>query len=73
MKPIFQIAKKAPAERKRIVFAKVKKNGTARRASYSDEKIATPILIGRPAVLQFRIEKYGFTYQADVDFENYQS
>ena len=34
-----------------------------------DEKLAQPILVGRPAVLEKRIEKFGLRVRPDVDFE----
>jgi malate dehydrogenase (oxaloacetate-decarboxylating)(NADP+) len=34
-----------------------------------DEKLAEPILIGRPAVLQHRIEKFGLRIRPEVDFK----
>ena len=70
MKPIFQIAKNAPAEKKRIVFAEGEEERVLRAVQVIvDEKIATPILIGRPSVLQFRIEKFGLRIRPDVDFQ----
>jgi malate dehydrogenase (oxaloacetate-decarboxylating)(NADP+) len=70
MKPIFQVAKRTPADRKRIVFAEGEEERVLRAVQVIvDEKIATPILIGRPAVLQFRIEKYGLRIKPDVDFQ----
>ena len=70
MKPIFQIAKNAPANKKRIVFAEGEEERVLRAVQVIvDEKIAIPILIGRPAVLQFRIEKFGLRLRLDIDFE----
>ncbi len=70
MKPIFQIAKNAPADKKRIVFAEGEEERVLRAVQVIvDEKIATPILIGRPAVVQFRIEKYGLRIRPGVDFQ----
>ena len=69
MKPIFQIAKKAPTDKKRIVFAEGEEERVLRAVQVIvDENIATPILIGRPAVLQFRIEKFGLRIRPNVDF-----
>ena len=69
MKPIFQIAKQTPADKKRIVFAEGEEERVLRAVQVIvDEKIALPILIGRPAVLQFRIEKFGLRIRPDVDF-----
>ncbi|RJF97958.1 NADP-dependent malic enzyme [Noviherbaspirillum saxi] len=70
MKPIFQIAKKAPAARKRIVFAEGEEERVLRAVQVViDEKLAKPILVGRPAVLAQRIEKFGLRMRPDVDFE----
>ena len=70
MKPIFQIAKKAPAGRKRIVFAEGEEERVLRAVQVVvDEKLAKPILVGRPAVLAQRIEKFGLRLRPDVDFE----
>jgi malate dehydrogenase (oxaloacetate-decarboxylating)(NADP+) len=70
MKPVFQVAKKAPAAKKRIVFAEGEEERVLRAVQILvDEKIASPILIGRPAVLQYRIEKYGLRIRLDVDVQ----
>ena len=70
MKPIFQVAKKAPSARKRIVFAEGEEERVLRAVQVVvDEKLAKPILVGRPAVLQQRIEKFGLRLRLDVDFE----
>jgi malate dehydrogenase (oxaloacetate-decarboxylating)(NADP+) len=70
MKPVFQVAKKAPAAKKRIVFAEGEEERVLRAVQILvDEKIASPILIGRPAVLQYRIEKYGLRIRPDVDIQ----
>ncbi len=69
MKPIFQLAKNAPPERKRIVFAEGEEERVLRAVQVVvDERLATPILIGRPAVLAQRIERYGLRIKPDVDF-----
>ena len=70
MKPLFQIAKSAPAARKRIVFAEGEEERVLRAVQVVvDEKLAKPILIGRPAVLLQRIEKFGLRLKLDIDFE----
>ncbi|CAA9891933.1 putative fused malic enzyme oxidoreductase; putative phosphotransacetylase [Candidatus Methylobacter favarea] len=69
MKPIFHVAKSAPATRKRIVFAEGEEERVLRAAQILiDEDIAKPILIGRPAVLQQRIERFGLRLKPDMDF-----
>jgi malate dehydrogenase (oxaloacetate-decarboxylating)(NADP+) len=70
MKPIFQSVKSVPADEKRIVFAEGEEERILRAVQVIvDEKIATPILIGRPAVLQARIEKFGLRIRPTIDFE----
>ena len=70
MKPIFQAAKRAPAGKKRIVFAEGEDERVLRAVQVViDEKLAKPILVGRPAVLAQRIEKFGLRMRLDIDFE----
>jgi malate dehydrogenase (oxaloacetate-decarboxylating)(NADP+) len=70
MKPIFGVAKKAPAERKRIVFAEGEEEKVLRAVQVVvDETLARPILVGRPAILAQRIEKFGLRLRPGVDFE----
>jgi malate dehydrogenase (oxaloacetate-decarboxylating)(NADP+) len=67
MKPIFDAAKKAP---KRIVYAEGEDERVLRAAQVVvDENIAFPILVGRPAVLEQRIERFGLRLKAGKDFE----
>jgi malate dehydrogenase (oxaloacetate-decarboxylating)(NADP+) len=69
MKPIFQIAKATPPELKRIVYAEGEEERVLRAVQVVvDEKLAKPILIGRPAVLAQRIERFGLRIKPDVDF-----
>ena len=70
MKPIFQVAKNAPAAKKRIVFAEGEEERVLRAVQVVvDEKLAKPILVGRPTVLAQRIEKFGLRLKPEVDFE----
>jgi len=70
MKPLFQIAKKAPADRKRIVYAEGEEEKVLRAVQVIvDEKLAAPILVGRPHILDQRIEKFGLRIKAGVDFQ----
>ncbi|NNG25238.1 NADP-dependent malic enzyme [Telluria aromaticivorans] len=60
MKPLFSMAKAAQAETKRIVYAEGEEERVLRAVQVVvDEKLARPILVGRPAVLEKRIEKFG--------------
>ncbi|TDN62218.1 NADP-dependent malic enzyme [Paraburkholderia sp. BL10I2N1] len=69
MKPIFQLARSVEAEKKRIVFAEGEEERVLRAMQIVvDEKLATPILIGRPAVIKHRIERYCLRLTPGVDF-----
>jgi malate dehydrogenase (oxaloacetate-decarboxylating)(NADP+) len=67
MKPIFQAAKKAP---RRIVYAEGEDERVLRAVQVVvDEELAKPILIGRPAVIAQRIERYGLRMRPGRDVE----
>jgi len=68
MKPIFLAAKRAP--KKRVAYAEGEDERVLRAVQIAlDEKLAQPILIGRPAVIASRIERAGLRLQAGRDFE----
>jgi malate dehydrogenase (oxaloacetate-decarboxylating)(NADP+) len=68
MKPIIQASKRA--QKRRIVYAEGEEERVLRAVQVVvDEKLAQPILIGRPAVLEKRIESYGLRIKPGVDFE----
>ncbi len=70
MKPIFAAARKVPMETKRIVFAEGEEERVLRAIQVVvDENLASPIVIGRPAVLEKRIERYGLRLRPGVDFQ----
>jgi malate dehydrogenase (oxaloacetate-decarboxylating)(NADP+) len=70
MKPLFQIAKSAPPELKRIVYAEGEEERVLRAVQVVvDEKLARPILVGRPAVLTARIEKFGLRLKLNEHFD----
>ncbi|HLW11231.1 MAG TPA: phosphate acyltransferase, partial [Casimicrobiaceae bacterium] len=67
MKPIFTAAKQAA---KRIVYAEGEDERVLRAVQVVvDEGLAKPILVGRPAVLERRIERFGLRLKPDVDFQ----
>ena len=69
MKPVFASARTVAPERKRIVFAEGEEERVLRAVQVVvDEKIASPILIGRPDVIEQRIARYGLRLQAGIDF-----
>jgi malate dehydrogenase (oxaloacetate-decarboxylating)(NADP+) len=70
MKPLFQVAKSTPAELKRIVYAEGEDERVLRAVQVVvDENLARPILVGRPKVLEQRIEKFGLRLKAGVHFD----
>ena len=67
MRPIFDAAKKAP---KKIVYAEGEDERVLRAAQVVvDEKLAFPILVGRPAVIEKRIERFGLRINPGKDVE----
>ncbi|UDG82827.1 NADP-dependent malic enzyme [Candidatus Vallotia lariciata] len=69
MKPIFQIARGISTNNKRIVFAEGEEERILRAAQIVvDEQLAQPILIGRPAIIEQRIARYGLRLIAGEDF-----
>ncbi len=72
MKPIFQAARAAFEAKKkaRIVLAEGEEERVLRAAQVIiDERIARPVIIGRPAVIDQRLEKFGLRMRAGVDFD----
>ncbi|MEY2840178.1 MAG: hypothetical protein RJB60_2477 [Pseudomonadota bacterium] len=68
MKPIFSVAKRA--QNKRIAFAEGENERVMRAAQIVvDEGLARPTLVGRPAVLAQRIERFGLRLRPGVDFD----
>src|SRR5713101_2081530 len=67
MKPIFQAAKDSP---RRIVFAEGEDERVLRAVQVVvDEGLAKPILVGRPAVIAQRIERFGLRLKPGANFE----
>lgn len=68
MKPVFQAVRKMPAEQKRIIFSEGEDERVLRAVqTLVDEKLAQPILVGRPAVIEARIAQYGLRIQPGRD------
>nr|WP_316654436.1 NADP-dependent malic enzyme [uncultured Gellertiella sp.] len=68
MKPIFAAAKQA--ERKRVIFAEGEDERVLRAAQVLiEEKIAVPILIGRPQILESRLKRFGLRIRPNQDFD----
>ena len=68
MKPIMALAKSA--DRRRVVYAEGEDERVLRAIQVVvDEKIAAPILIGRPQVIERRITQFGLRIRIGVDVE----
>ncbi|MFN4103772.1 MAG: NADP-dependent malic enzyme, partial [Tepidimonas sp.] len=68
MKPIFAAAKRA--QHKRIAYAEGEEERVLRAAQVVvDEGLARPTLIGRPAIIAQRIEKFGLRLREGVDYD----
>ena len=67
MKPVFAAAKKAP---RRVVYCEGEDERVLRAVqAVLDERLAEPVLIGRPEVIAARIERAGLRLAAGRDFE----
>jgi malate dehydrogenase (oxaloacetate-decarboxylating)(NADP+) len=68
MKPIYAAAK--TAQRKRVVYAEGEEERVLRACQIVvDENLARPTLVGRPAVIAERIEKFGLRLKQDLDYD----
>src|SRR5689334_1614375 len=67
MKPVFASAKASP---KRVVFTEGEDERVLRALQVvADEKLARPIVVARPSVLERRIERFGLRIKPGRDFE----
>jgi malate dehydrogenase (oxaloacetate-decarboxylating)(NADP+) len=67
MKPVFTQAHSDP---KRIVYAEGEDERILRAAQVViEERLAKPILVGRPAVVETRLARFGLSIRPDRDFE----
>jgi malate dehydrogenase (oxaloacetate-decarboxylating)(NADP+) len=68
MRPVFAMAKKIA--QKRVVYAEGEDERVLRAVQQVlDEKLALPILIGRPDVIRRRIERYGLRMDVERDLQ----
>ncbi len=68
MKPIYAAAK--VAQRKRVAYAEGEEERVLRACQIVvDEGLARPTLIGRPAVIAQRIEKFGLRLREELDYD----
>ncbi|MCX7345320.1 MAG: NADP-dependent malic enzyme [Alphaproteobacteria bacterium] len=66
MRQIFAAARKSPG---RVIYADGEDERVLRAAQVViEEGIASPILVGRPAVIESRIKRYGLTIRPGTDF-----
>jgi len=60
MKPVYAGARAVSPERSRIIFAEGEDERVLRAAQIMvDEKLARPVLVGRPGVIEERLRRYG--------------
>ena len=68
MKPIFALAKRAAA--RRVAYAEGEDERVLRAVQVVvDENLARPTLIGRPAVIAQRVERFGLRLKEGVDYD----
>ncbi|GLQ37767.1 NAD-dependent malic enzyme [Rhizobium albus] len=68
MKPVFSAAK--AAEKKRVIFAEGEDERVLRAIQVLvEEGLARPILIGRPAIIDVRLRRYGLRVRPGTDFD----
>ncbi|MCP5281097.1 MAG: NADP-dependent malic enzyme [Rhodoferax sp.] len=71
MRPVFAAAKVVAPEAKRVAYAEGEDERVLRAVQVAvDEKLARPILIGRPAVIEARLRKAGLRIRLGVDVDN---
>jgi malate dehydrogenase (oxaloacetate-decarboxylating)(NADP+) len=67
MKPVFAAAKQSP---RRVVYCEGEDERVLRAVqAVRDEGLAQPVLIGRPDVIEMRIQRAGLRLRAGIDFE----
>ncbi len=69
MQPIFVAARKVAPQRNRIVYAEGEDERVLRAVQIVvDEKLATPILVGRPAVIERGLKRHGLRIRIGENF-----
>ena len=67
MKPLFDVARQ---EKQRVIYAEGEDERVLSAVqTIVDEELADPILIGRRAVIEYRLQKLGLRLKVDKDFE----
>src|SRR6201999_2091395 len=68
MQPIFVAARQVPQERRRVVYAEGEDERVLRAVQIVvDDKLATPILVGRPAVIERAVKRHGLRLRIGGD------
>ena len=71
MQPVLHAARAADPAHKRVAYAEGEDERVLHAAQVAvDDKLARPILIGRPAVIEQRIKKAGLRIRLGVDVDN---
>jgi len=66
MKPVYAAARAVMPEKSRIIFAEGEDERVLRAAQIIvDDKLARPVLVGRPSVIEERIRRYGLRLKID--------
>lgn len=67
LKPVFELAKQNP---KRVIFAEGERRATLQSVQQIiNQKIAKPVLLGRPDMIRLQIKKLGLKIDANSDIE----
>ncbi len=70
MRPVYTAAKAVPMEFKRVAYAEGEDERVLRAAQIAiDDRLAQPVLIGRPAVIEQRIAKAGLRMRLGQDVQ----
>lgn len=68
MKPVFAAAQASAT--KRVIYADGEDERVLRAAQVAiEDRLARPILIGRPQVIETRLKRYGLKIRPDIDFD----
>jgi len=70
MKPVFDAAKAVPPQPVRVIYAEGEDERVLRAIRVVvEEKLARPVLVGRPWVIEMRIKKFGLNLTPGRDFD----
>jgi malate dehydrogenase (oxaloacetate-decarboxylating)(NADP+) len=70
MKPVFGAARKLDCSKSRVIYAEGEDERVLRAAQIAvDEKLARPLLVGRPAVIEKRIAQFGLRLKPGTHYD----